>query len=634
VRLVLCSGKGGVGKTTLAAALALRFAVRHPQRRVLVVSTDPAHSLGDCLAMPLGPEPRTVHAAENLWGLEIDPQALLAEHLKVDGAALRAILARGTPLDDDDLGSVLALPFPGLDEVMALTHIMKLIQEERFDLIILDTAPTGHTLRLLNLPAVMQAWVAYLDTLMDKHRYLSRAYSGRYRPDSSDALIEKLNENLRAITALLRDRNRCRLMVITQAEPMIQAETGRLLKSLQKIGIDVGALIINGVTPNGGDCPVCAWQASAQRAIVDQLSQAWPSLRLVLLPAIPSEIRNQRQLLALLDQAQTYGEWRHENTTPVKVAAKPAAAKIGAPPPALELFIFCGKGGVGKTSLASAYALRLSEQRRGSRTLLVSTDPAHSLADCFRQPIGDRETPLAGHEGLYALEIDSRQRYAQLKADYANDIDRLLAEEDEVSGVELRFDREVLTGLLELTPPGLDEIIALTELARHVEAHSYDQYVIDTAPTGHALRFLELPSLVMSWLRTLLNVTLKYPGFAGKSGAMDLLIGLIRKVKTVKRLLTDPLRCRCFPVAAPGQLIRVETQRLVEALKRLNIPLGGMFLNRLIQSGDGCRYCTRRVSEQRRQTAAFRDAFPGLALIPVPYLPGLETPGELLEFAP
>lgn len=633
VELILCSGKGGVGKTTLAAALSLRFAACHPQRRFLVVSSDPAHSLGECLEVALGPKPMPIDGSSNLWGVEIDAQALLAEHLKLDSNALRNLLARGTPLDDEDLDRVLNLPFPGLEEVMALTHIMQLLQEGDYDLIILDTAPTGHTLRLLELPTVMQAWVVYLDTLMAKHRYLSHHYTGHYQPDSSDAFIEALDKNLHAIGRLLQDRKRCRLAVIAQAEPMILAETERLLQTLAQKRIDVEVLVINGVTPNSDLCPSCGWQASEQRMLVERLSLGWPLLRLVLIPATPLEIRSQQQLLALLNHATSYGEWIDERTTPAKVTTRPLPATIKAPPSALTLFIFCGKGGVGKSSLASAYALQLNDQRRGSRTLLVSTDPAHSLADAFRQPIGNRETPLNGYDGLYGLEIDSSQRYAKLKAEYADSIERILAEGEGRSSMELRFDREVLNGLLELTPPGLDEIIALTELARYVAARSYDQYVIDTAPTGHALRFLGLPSEVMVWLRTLLNLVLKYPGIAQKTAALELLIGLIRKLKTVRQLLTDPLRSRCFPVAIPGHMILAETQRLVAALKRLHVPLGGIFINRLIQSGSGCRYCTARMGAQRSQVERYLMLFPGLDLIQVPYLPGFNSPSELLAFA-
>jgi len=156
LRLLLYGGKGGVGKTTVAAAFALSLCERYPHKRFLVLSTDPAHSLSDSFAYPLGATPAPIYGRANLTGLEIDAAALFARFRAEHGRSLKQIVGGGTYLDDEDLSRFLARSFPGLDEVMALLQIMDLVERAEYDLIIVDTAPTGHTLRLLDLPVLIR----------------------------------------------------------------------------------------------------------------------------------------------------------------------------------------------------------------------------------------------------------------------------------------------------------------------------------------------------------------------------------------------------------------------------------------------------------------------------------------------
>ena len=141
LRLLLFGGKGGVGKTTCAAAAALTLARQHPARSFLLVSTDPAHSLADCFA---GCPP-----VENLALRELDPQESLDRFKARHEEHLRTIALRGTFLDQADVAQLLDLSVPGLDEVMALLEIVAWVKEERYACIVVDTAPAGHTLRLL-----------------------------------------------------------------------------------------------------------------------------------------------------------------------------------------------------------------------------------------------------------------------------------------------------------------------------------------------------------------------------------------------------------------------------------------------------------------------------------------------------
>ena len=179
LRLLLSGGKGGVSKTTCAAAAVLHLARKHPACSFLLVSTDPAYSLADCFAdnffvfAPL----------ENLTLRELDPQESLLRFKARHEAYLRTIDLRGTFLDEADLTHLLNLSMPCLDEIMALLEIAAWVKENRGAGIVVDTAPAGHTLRLLGLPAIMRQWVATLDTMLVKYRHLARLYRGTYQKD-------------------------------------------------------------------------------------------------------------------------------------------------------------------------------------------------------------------------------------------------------------------------------------------------------------------------------------------------------------------------------------------------------------------------------------------------------------------
>jgi len=161
------AGKGGVGKTTCAAACGLSLA--RGGARTLLVSTDPAHSLADALEQRLGPAPRQVRA--RLFAAEMDADRALGRWLRSRERSFRAIAARGTYLDDEDIDSLFRLSLPGVDELVALLELQRL--SRGFEEVVVDTAPTGHTLRLLETPQTLARLAQVLDDLQAKHRALS-----------------------------------------------------------------------------------------------------------------------------------------------------------------------------------------------------------------------------------------------------------------------------------------------------------------------------------------------------------------------------------------------------------------------------------------------------------------------------
>src|SRR5262249_14350495 len=206
-RLHFFAGKGGVGKTTCAAATALAAAERG--QRVALISTDPAHSLGDAVGRPLTAAPRRVPTrAGELDAVELNADQALARWLARRRPLLRTVAERGTYLDDEDLERVLRLSLPGVDELMALVELTRLADRGGWERIVVDTAPTGHTLRMLDMPATLRRVAAALDGLHAKHRFLADSLGRGHRASGADHLIEELDTDGRRLTALLRDPER------------------------------------------------------------------------------------------------------------------------------------------------------------------------------------------------------------------------------------------------------------------------------------------------------------------------------------------------------------------------------------------------------------------------------------------
>jgi arsenite-transporting ATPase len=597
LQLLLFGGKGGVGKTTCATAAALRMSALAPGRSWLLVSTDPAHSVRDSLAGHAPPG--------NLQVLEMDAQQYLAEFREQNGPMLRQIAAVGTFLDDEDISQFLSLSLPGLDELMAFFEISAWVEARRYGCIVVDTAPSGHTLRLLAMPELIGQWLSTLEALLAKHRYMRRMFSRDSSPDRLDLFIIKWKSSLRRTERLLRDPARTQFVPVTIAEPLSVHETLALSRELLERKMPVTELIVNQLHLES-DCPACSAAASTEQVQIQRLlaglevpCAAWG------IELLAEEVRGLESLSGFWDHA------RPAPQRPVSAAKpggppEPAVLHRAAPPSTrIQFILVAGKGGVGKTTLSCATAVRLARDFPEKRVLLFSTDPAHSLSACLQAEIGPRPTVL--FLGLTAMEIDASAEFEKLKMRYAEDLESFL--ESVSRGFDLTFDRVVLEKMMDMAPPGLDEIMALTRIMEFLARDSYDLFVLDCAPTGHLIRLLELPELINEWLKAFFNLFLKYERILRLPGFADELVGISRNLKKLRELLRNPAASVLYAVSIPTRMALEETKDLVVACDRMGMAVPLVFLNLMTPPGD-CRLCSNLRRRELLVAESFRQMFP------------------------
>ncbi|MGD0140388.1 MAG: ArsA family ATPase [Tepidisphaeraceae bacterium] len=577
LRLILFGGKGGVGKTTVSLASAVWLARRRVDKRLLVVSTDPAHSLMDCIAGSALPP--------NLTALEINAAELHGRFMAEHGAMFGAIAARGTFLDRQDIDRFLGLSLPGLDELMAYVQIAQWLGENAYDTIVVDTAPTGHTLRLLAMPQFLEDWLGAMDALLAKHRFMMRAFGRGKRGDELDEFLIWLGESLRRPSRIMTDARQCRFVPVMLPEAMSAAETSDLVMALDMLSVPHPDLIVNRVMPMHHGS-VYAEARARQHRLLRQLPPALESLRAWVLPQHGAEIRGAEAVGGLWDGALELSSLLQAAPAPApiggqtKTARFEAAGSMALPPPKLRLWLFAGKGGVGKTTMACAAAAAVS-QKLGRGSLIVSTDPAHSLADCLGVEVGGKPRQITPR--LWALELDAEKEFAALRELYRQELEQLLSAI--VPGLDLSFDREAMCRMLDLAPPGLDEVMALIRIGEQLDSGKFDLLILDTAPTGHLLRLLELPQIIEQWIGAVFAVILKFEKVLRLPKVTAELVRISRGIKNLRALLHDSRQCQLLPVTIPTEMALAETKRLVGSARRLGIEVSGLILNQVAPPG-------------------------------------------------
>ncbi|MBS2017423.1 MAG: arsenical pump-driving ATPase [Deltaproteobacteria bacterium] len=454
-RNLFFTGKGGVGKTSVACATALHLAGRG--RRVLLVSTDPASNLDEVLETPLGNAPIPVAGAPRLFAMNIDPEAAAHAYRERVVGPYRGVLPDAAVRSiEEQLSGACTV------EIAAFDEFSKLLGDPRatadLDHVVFDTAPTGHTLRLLELPS---AWTGFLASNAGGTSCLGPL-----------AGLEAQRALYDASRAALVDASRTLLVLVARAERSSLSEAERTRRELAALGIANQALVLNGVfrAEDASDAIAVALQRRCDDALASMppLLRALPTTRL---PLVPFGLVGLGALRALFDAAARGAIVPPQEPTEAVAESAPLGA-LAELVPDLEaggrgVITTMGKGGVGKTSVAVAIAIALA--RRGHQVHLTTTDPAAHVAEALGGPV----------EGIRVSRIDP---IAETRA-YADEVLRTAGANLDAAGRALLEE--------DLRSPCTEEIAVFRAFARAVDEGESGFVVIDTAPTGHTLLLLD-----------------------------------------------------------------------------------------------------------------------------------------------
>jgi len=293
LKLIIFGGKGGVGKTSCAIATSLALSQRF---NTLLISTDPAHSVSDCLEQQIGFKVVKVDDTVNLSAIEVIAEEALSgfktEHL----GKLKKLLETSTSLDNEDIDEMLKLSIPGIDEVMSFKIIIDFIEAGEYDKYVIDTAPTGHALRLIASPKLLDEWIKVASRMRWKYRFMITSFSGSYKQDEVDALLISLKKTVKRIENLLMDKAKCEFIPVCIPEAMAIMETGRLLTELGTSGIIARQIIVNNVIFASDGCDFCKRRKAGQLHYLHEISTAFSHLNRIEVPMFAEEIKGMKAL--------------------------------------------------------------------------------------------------------------------------------------------------------------------------------------------------------------------------------------------------------------------------------------------------------------------------------------------------
>ena len=396
---IFFSGKGGVGKTSMACTYAVRYA--DEGKRTLIVTTDPASNLSDTFEQPIGHQITPITDVPNLWAMEIDPDKATQEYIDRAMAPIRAAFPpQIVQVMEEQMSG------PCTAEVAAFDRFTDFLEvstssDKVFDVVIFDTAPTGHTIRLLELPA---EWSQSINA--------ASSGNGQTCIGPAAAIQEAKNKYERALAAM-RDRVQTTFFFVLHPEAISIKETRRAITELSKLGIQNYRLIINGIISLEGEKnALFAARAQMQAQYLAQIEAEMPyqQQRMSLLAGEIKGVQRLRQVGKIFFDGTSASKTFEAETI------QPQAETLATPLEDIRLRIqpnghrrtvfFAGKGGVGKTVASCITAVWLA--RQGHKTLLLTTDPAAHLGDVLDSPVGDVIAPVAGQPNLWAVKIDPK----------------------------------------------------------------------------------------------------------------------------------------------------------------------------------------------------------------------------------
>jgi len=260
-----------------------------------------------------------------------------------------------------------------------------------------------------------------------------------------------------------------------------------------------------------------------------------------------------------------------------------------------QLTFTVGKGGVGKTTTTAALAFRARSQEPKTTVMVCSTDPAPSLDDIFEQPVGDERKSVLGDPKFSAMEVDSAAEFRRWTARITQKLNSELSMQSGGLHVDLTFEKQVFAALMDVVPPGVDEVFAIFRIFDLVDAGN-GRIFIDMAPTGHALELLRMPERIQLWSRLLLKSLAAHRTLALAQDVAVELATLGQQVRKLISAMKDPEQSRIWAVMLPEPVPDHQTTRLLQAVAKIGIAVDSLFVNRVLiaeNKSAGCKRCLR-----------------------------------------
>lgn len=549
---IFFSGKGGVGKTSMACTHAVRYA--DDGKRTLIVTTDPASNLADVFEQPIGHHVTPIAGVPNLFAMEIDPDQATKEYIDRAMSPIRANFPpQMVQVMEEQMNGPCTAEVAAFDR---FTDFLDVPTENgvSFDVVIFDTAPTGHTIRLLELPA---EWSQSIDA--------ASAGSGQTCLGPAAAIQDAKLKYERALAAM-RQSSQTRFVFVLHPEVISIKESRRAIDELRKLEIANFSLIINGIIPTeGAQNPLFAARTEMQKRHLAEIEAKlpYPKQRMELLPGEIKGVERLRQV------GRVFFDSDSVEFSPLVVAEKSIMKTISSfdhvraliqPNGHRRTLFFAGKGGVGKTVASCLTAVWLA--RQGYRTLLLTTDPAAHLGDVLGVTVNAVPAKVPGLENLWAVNIDPKAAAEGYKS-------RILDDARQRGRPESAIQRMAE----ELDSPCTEEMAAFDKFIEYASQDRWQAVVFDTAPTGHTLRLLELP---MDWTK---QIDVKVFASVDTNAADDVAKQRFGKVIDMMR---DPGQSTFAFVMYPESTPILEAWRAAQDLDTIGIQPGLVVANQVI----------------------------------------------------
>ncbi|CDF37865.1 unnamed protein product [Chondrus crispus] len=629
LKWIFVGGKGGVGKTTTSCSLAV--ALSATRGSVLLVSTDPAHNLSDAFSQKFTGEPTRVNGFDNLDAMEVEPTSHPGLPANAEPPSELVQALGGSDAASAMLGDV-GNAIPGIDEAMAFGTLMKSVREMEYDVVIFDTAPTGHTMRLLGFPGLLEKGLGLFRGLMDRFGPMASTFASSMNIPGLDVQemasnIESMLEVTREVSATFADSSKCTFVCVCIPEFLSVFETERLVQEVGKFGISVNNIVVNQIIRPEDiaekDDAESLYNArlAMQRKYMEQIVELYgEDFHITAMPLLSGEVRGKERLIEYSDLMLVEKKEFTEGIEGMNdIGEYEGSLKNLVDDRKLRWIFVGGKGGVGKTTTSSSLGAAL--EKNGKKVLLVSTDPAHNLSDAFSQKIssGTDPTKIKGFNGLYALEVNATEAAEDFVTKLSETTEGLSANGGATDLLPVETVRQLLSSV-----PGIDEAVSFSQIAKLAKSMDFDSIVFDTAPTGHTLRLLQFPTVASKALARidemkrsltpmLSMLTNGDPTMQAKVREAEAQLESGRKgLEEVTKILVDDEITTFVCVAIAEFLSVYETERLVQELCTMNINVRNVLVNQLMRpkQADIIGILKSRSSMQRKYLDQIDELYP------------------------